>query len=116
MVVSSQQETGGLSRAFPRLSGTLCAGCVVGLAAAGPWLTVASRAVALQAGAPAAVQEPAAPQSVPQAVLQAAVDKLGDLDYASRSTAARTVRRTPASQAVPVLLRAVSEHTDGYVR
>ena len=30
--------------------------------------------------------------------------------------AARTVRRTPAAQAVPALIQAVSEHTDGYVR
>jgi HEAT repeat protein len=30
--------------------------------------------------------------------------------------AARTVRRTPAAQAVPALIQAVTEHTDGYVR
>jgi HEAT repeat protein len=49
-------------------------------------------------------------------VLQAAIDKLGDLDYDTRTTAARTIRRTPGTQAVPALLRAVSEHADGYVR
>ncbi len=53
---------------------------------------------------------------MPAAQLQAAIDKLGDLDYATRSNAARTVRRVPASQAVPVLLQTVAEHTDGYVR
>src|SRR5207342_154080 len=43
-------------------------------------------------------------------------DKLGNLDYATRTNAARTVRRTPPSQAVPALLQTVGEHTDGYVR
>jgi HEAT repeat protein len=48
--------------------------------------------------------------------LQAAIDRLGDIDYATRSKAARTVRRAPAAQAVPALLRAAQEHGDGYVR
>ncbi len=47
---------------------------------------------------------------------QAAIAKLGDLDYAIRTTAARTVRRTAASQAVPALVQAVAEQADGYVR
>jgi len=33
-----------------------------------------------------------------------------------RTAASRTVRRTPGAQAVPALLRAAAEHTDGYVR
>jgi HEAT repeat protein len=53
---------------------------------------------------------------VPAAQLKAAIDKLGDLDYPTRSNAARTVRRVPAAQAVPALLQAVAEHADGYVR
>jgi HEAT repeat protein len=53
---------------------------------------------------------------VSPAELQAAIDRLGDLDYDSRTSASRTIRRTPASQAVPSLLRAVAEHRDGYVR
>src|SRR5262249_1176507 len=61
-------------------------------------------------------QEPAAPQAVSPAQLKAAIDKLGDLDYTTRTNAARTVRRTSPSQAVPALLQAVGEHTDGYVR
>lgn len=61
-------------------------------------------------------QEPAAPQAVSPEALQAAIDKLGDLDYDKRTTASRTVRRTAAAQAVPALLRAVSEHADGFVR
>src|SRR5438132_11370533 len=68
-------------------------------------------------GGPAAwAQEPNAPQSVSPAQLKAAIDKLGDLDYPTRMNAARTVRRTPAAQAVPALIQAVSEHKDGYVR
>ena len=61
-------------------------------------------------------QEPAAPQTVSAAQLQAAIAKLGDLDYATRTTASRTVRRTASAQAVPALLQAVSEQADGYVR
>src|SRR5438067_547598 len=61
-------------------------------------------------------QEPAAPQTISAAQLQAALDKLGDLDYATRTAAARTVRRTSAAQAVPALLETVGEHKDGYVR
>src|SRR5713226_5035271 len=69
-------------------------------------------------GNPAAggAQEPAAPQAVSPAQLQAAIAKLGDLDYATRTTASRTVRRTANAQAVPALLQAVSEQADGYVR
>jgi len=61
-------------------------------------------------------QEPAAPQSVSPAQLQAAIAKLGDLDYATRTSASRTVRRTAGQQAIPALLQAVSEQADGYVR
>jgi HEAT repeat protein len=61
-------------------------------------------------------QEPSAPQSVSAAQLQSAIARLGDLDYATRTNASRLVRRTPAAQAVPALIQAVSEHGDGYVR
>ena len=67
-------------------------------------------------GASATAQEPGAPQTVSQAQLKAAIDKLGDLDYDTRTAAARTVRRTDAAQAVPALVQAVAEHADGYVR
>jgi HEAT repeat protein len=76
----------------------------------------AARAPSAPTDKAAALQEPSAPQAVPAAQLQAAIGRLGDLDYATRTTAARTVRRVPAGQAVPVLLQAVTEHTDGYVR
>jgi hypothetical protein len=61
-------------------------------------------------------QEPSAPQVVSQATLQAAIDNLGKLDYATRTTASRTIRRTPAGQAVPALVQAVRTHQDGYVK
>src|SRR5712692_4126073 len=70
----------------------------------------------LRGGALARAQEPATPQSVSPAQLQAAIEKLGDLDYAARTTASRTVRRTASAQAVPALLQAVAEQPDGYVR
>ena len=61
-------------------------------------------------------QEPSAPQAVGPAQLQTAIGKLGDLDYATRTTASRTVRRTASAQAVPALLQAVTDQGDGYVR
>jgi HEAT repeat protein len=61
-------------------------------------------------------QEPAAPQTVTAEQLQGAIDKLGSLDYATRTDASRLVRRTAGSQAVPALLNAVATHADGYVR
>jgi HEAT repeat protein len=64
----------------------------------------------------AGAQEPSAPQAVSGAQLQAAIGKLGDLDYATRTNASRAVRRTAAAQAVPALLQAVAEQADGYVR
>jgi len=66
--------------------------------------------------ATAQAQEPAAPQAVGQKELQAAIDKLGDLDYDTRTGASRTIRRAEGTQAVPALLQAVAEHRDGYVR
>ena len=77
--------------------GALCSLCVVCASAAG-------------------AQEPPAPQSVSPAQLQAAIAKLGHLDYGTRTDASRTVRRTASAQAVPALMQAVSEQADGYVR
>ena len=110
MAVRSPQGTRYLSL----VCGLLCALLVLGIARhvqAGQ----VSGAVA-PAALPTRVQEPSAPQPVTPAVLQAAIDKLGDLDYETRTNAARTVRRTTGTQAVPALLRAVAEHADGYVR
>jgi len=68
------------------------------------------------AGGVLAAQEPAAPQATSAAQLQAAIDKLGSLDYNIRTDASRLVRRTSPNQAVPALLNAVAQHADGYVR
>src|SRR6266849_5986097 len=72
--------------------------------------------LAVLSGAAAAAQEPSAPQAVSPGQLKSAIDRLGDLDYDTRTAASRTVRRVPGAQAVPALLQAVAEHTDGYVR
>ena len=56
------------------------------------------------------------PQAVTPAQLTAAIGNLGKFDAATRSAAARTVRRAPAAQAVPALIEAASTHADGYVR
>jgi len=61
-------------------------------------------------------QEPPAAQAVSPEQLRAAIDKLGDLDYATRTSASKVVRRTSPAQAVPALTQAVSDHADGYVR
>jgi HEAT repeat protein len=50
------------------------------------------------------------------AQVRAAIDKLGNLDFPTRMSAGRTVRRAGATVAVPALLQAVEEHKDGYVR
>ena len=65
---------------------------------------------------PTAAQEPAAPQRVDEVTLRAAIDTLGSLDYDTRTSASRLIRRTPGAQAVPTLLDTVSGHADGYVR
>lgn len=62
----------------------------------------------------AAVQAPQDASAEPD--LAAAVERLGDLDYAVRTRASRIVRRTPPATAVPALLQAIDEHDDGYVR
>jgi HEAT repeat protein len=65
---------------------------------------------------PAGAPEPATPQAVSPQQLKAAIDRLGNLDYPTRTDASRLIRRTPGAQAVPALQQAVAEHADGYVR
>jgi HEAT repeat protein len=68
---------------------------------------------------PPAVQKPQAADSqapVTAEQVRAAIDKLGNLDFPTRSAAARTVRRADAAVAVPALLSAVKQHSDQYVR
>jgi hypothetical protein len=72
-------------------------------------------AIAATGPAPGVAQD-RGPAATTAAELQAAIDRLGDLDYDARSSASRTVRRAPAAQAVPALLDAVAGHRDGYVR
>lgn len=56
------------------------------------------------------------PAATPLAELRAAINVLGDLDFAKRTRAGRVVRRSAGAQAVPALLEAVREHQDGYIR
>ena len=65
---------------------------------------------------PAAADQEKGPAPTSAQDLRAAIDRLGDVDYAARTKAARLVRRAPATQAVPALQQAVREHADGYVR
>ena len=67
-------------------------------------------------GAGADARQAGPPRAPSPAELQGAIDKLGNLDYAVRTSASKIVRRTPLEQAVPALLNAATEHTDGYVR
>jgi HEAT repeat protein len=64
--------------------------------------------------APAAQERGPVPTTPEQ--IRAAIDKLSDLDYATRMAANRTIRRAPTAPAVAALLQAASEHADGYVR
>jgi hypothetical protein len=61
-------------------------------------------------------QEPPAPQAISPSTFQTAIENLGKLDYATRTHASQTIRRTPAPQAVPALIEAVRAHNDGYVK
>ena len=56
------------------------------------------------------------PTPISQPELEAAIARLGDLDYPTRMKAGRAIRRAPGAVAVPALLQAVREHADGYVR
>ena len=71
--------------------------------------------LALMLPASATMQE-RGPATTSAADLRAAINQLGNLDYAVRTKAARVIRRTAAAQAVPALLSAVHEHQDGYIR
>jgi hypothetical protein len=48
--------------------------------------------------------------------VEAAIDRLGSLEFEVRMEASRTVRRATPAVALPVLNRAVSTHQDSYVR
>lgn len=76
---------------------------------------VACLALLVLSGGQARAQE-RGPTPVPQASIEEAIGRLGDLDYDTRSSAARVIRRAPPNTAVPLLLQAAREHTDGYIR
>lgn len=54
--------------------------------------------------------------AAPQPSLATAIDQLVSFDFATRTEAARIVRRTPVAEAAPALSAAAVKHTDGYVR
>jgi len=78
-------------------------------------LTVAAAPLAAQTRGSQAPSETASTPTSP-AQLKAAIDNLGKFDDATRTAAAKTVRRAPVAQAVPALVEAASSHPDGYVR
>lgn len=69
----------------------------------------------LSTAVPVFAQERGPTPATPEQI-RAAIDKLADIDYATRMAAGRTVRRAPSAQVVPALLQTVSEHADGFVR
>lgn len=66
--------------------------------------------------APSQAQEGAAGREVTAEQTRTAIDRLGTLEFPVRMEAARTVRRAPATIAVPALTEAATSHKDGYVR
>lgn len=61
-------------------------------------------------------QSPAAAPAPTAADVTAAIDKLGSFDYATRTTAARLIRRATPEVAVPPLAKAARAHADEYAR
>jgi hypothetical protein len=77
----------------------------------------ALRASQGQAARGEGAQTPAASAAQPTAAdVTAAIDKLGSFDYATRTNAARLVRRASAEVAVPPLAKAARAHADEYAR
>jgi hypothetical protein len=73
--------------------------------------------VAMTASQATPKTQQATPKTQPPTTnLRASIDNLGKFDDATRTAAAKAVRRAPAAQAVPALIEAASSHTDGYVR
>jgi hypothetical protein len=65
-------------------------------------------------GPPALPAAREAPTPLP--TLKAAINSLGKFDAATRTSAARAVRRAPPGQAVAALMDAAAGNPDGYVR
>jgi HEAT repeat protein len=64
----------------------------------------------------AATLRAATAQSSSPTDLKTLIGNLSSLDYATRTNAARLIRRAPAADVVPALADAVRRHTDEYVR
>jgi HEAT repeat protein len=79
-------------------------------------IPLAARVVVLGLAFGALGAAPPQGEPVTETELRAAIGELGHLDYATRVTASRTVRRAPAPLAVHVLTEAATGHVDGYVR
>lgn len=76
-----------------------------------------ARPVSKTPATPTVAPPPAAPvPSSDPALLRAAIDTLGKLDYKTRVDASATLRRAPAAVVVPLLVEAARRHADGYVR
>lgn len=79
--------------------------------------TTGSAAQAPNAASPVSTRpQPARETPLTAEQLKAAVDRLGTVDYAARTAAARALRRAPVATVAPALVDAVSHHPDGYVR
>lgn len=75
------------------------------------------RWIAIVAALAVADSTPSASQTATTtADLTTAIGHLGDFDHASRTDAARVLRRAPAATAVPLLAAAARSHADEYVR
>ena len=88
----------------------LLASCLAGNSESGGWKSgVGGLGVAAQEG-------PAQTREVTPEQIQAAIGKLGTLEFPVRMEAGRTIRRASAAVAVPALTEAAVRHQDGYVR
>lgn len=65
---------------------------------------------------PASAAQERGPQTISAEAIQAAIDSLGNLDFQTRMTASRALRRAPAATVAPALIRAVESHKDQYAR
>ena len=77
-----------------------------------PLILLVTLAAVLGVVCPAHAQEPPSPQATSPAQLQAAIDKLGSLDYNTRTSASRLVRRTTGSQCHPGYLQHNERYAD----
>lgn len=82
-------------------------------------VTIAFAGIDVSGQAPAPLRSAAqerGPQTMSAEDIQAAIDSLGNLDFPTRMNASRALRRAPAPDVAPALIRAVESHKDQYVR